>query len=76
MAKTPRELWMTALRSGKYKQTTGTLADQDGHCCLGVACDLAVKAGIIPPPVKVGSKYYTLIFDKNFVTLPESVHSV
>jgi hypothetical protein len=32
--------WVKALRSGEYNQTTGVLADQDGYCCLGVACNL------------------------------------
>lgn len=29
-----------ALESGRYPQTTGTLRDHDGYCCLGVACDV------------------------------------
>lgn len=29
--------WTNKLRSGKYKQTTGTLCDSKGYCCLGVA---------------------------------------
>lgn len=32
--------WVAALRSGKYKQTTGILRDDEGFCCLGVLCDL------------------------------------
>jgi hypothetical protein len=32
--------WLEALRSGKYKQTTGVLRSAEGFCCLGVACDL------------------------------------
>ena len=47
------ELWTEALRSGGYQQTTGTLARVDeesgeviGHCCLGVLCELAIKAGV------------------------------
>lgn len=32
--------WIDVLRSGKYKQTRDTLRDQDGYCCLGVACDI------------------------------------
>jgi len=44
--------WVKALRSGKYKQATGQLKRQDDggsttFCCLGVACELAVKAGAI-----------------------------
>ena len=34
--------WVTALRSGKYKQTRTCLNDEKGFCCLGVACDLFI----------------------------------
>lgn len=46
------KLWVDTLRSGKYKQTDNTLTklDEDGNveacCCLGVACELAVQAGV------------------------------
>lgn len=30
--------WLKALRSGKYKQTTGELFDGKGFCCLGLLC--------------------------------------
>lgn len=32
--------WVKALRSGKYKQTTGSLhnTDSNSYCCLGVLC--------------------------------------
>ena len=43
--------WTTALRSGEYPQGKGTLRTEDGYCCLGVLCDLAVKAGEIVEPV-------------------------
>jgi hypothetical protein len=33
-------LWMRALLSGKYKQTTNCLRDMRGLCCLGVACEI------------------------------------
>lgn len=32
------EKWCTALRSGRFKQTSGKLQDEKGYCCLGVAC--------------------------------------
>lgn len=35
----PRDIakkWLTALRSGKYKQGYGRLYDGNGYCCLGV----------------------------------------
>jgi hypothetical protein len=49
--------WVKALRSGKYKQGTGTLLTANGrHCCLGVLTDLAVQAGVIKEfPVGAGS---------------------
>lgn len=34
--------WVRALRSGKFEQTTGTLEDANGHCCLGVACKIFI----------------------------------
>lgn len=34
--------WIAALRSGEYEQTRGALNDENGFCCLGVACDLFI----------------------------------
>lgn len=42
--------WVAALRGGKYHQTKNRLCTIDGnqtfHCCLGVACRIAKKAGL------------------------------
>lgn len=40
--------WTAALRSGEYKQGQGGLRNpqDDTFCCLGVLCDLAVKAEV------------------------------
>jgi hypothetical protein len=38
--------WIDALCSGEYKQTTSTLKDACGFCCLGVLTDLAIKEGV------------------------------
>ena len=35
--------WAKALRSGDYKQSTCSLRDYHGYCCLGVLCDLYSK---------------------------------
>lgn len=41
--------WLTALRSGDYRQTKGKLRSfrndyfDDGYCCLGVLCDISGK---------------------------------
>jgi len=56
-----RRQWVRALRSGKYKQGRRYLrkeiSGEDRFCCLGVLCELAVKAKVIPEPNKVGSGY-------------------
>jgi len=44
--------WLTALRSGDYEQGYGhlnvkSLGGVPHFCCLGVLCDLAVKAGVV-----------------------------
>lgn len=41
--------WVDALRSGEFKQTTGSLQDGDAYCCLGVACVVAEREGL---PIK------------------------
>jgi hypothetical protein len=33
--------WVEALRSGKFKQTSGSLKRGDAYCCLGVACEIS-----------------------------------
>lgn len=40
--------WVKELKSGRYTQGFGWLRDnQDKYCCLGVRCELGVKAGVI-----------------------------
>lgn len=50
--------WVKNLESGLYKQGKGVLAesdkDFDRFCCLGVLCDMAVRAKVIPAPLPVG----------------------
>jgi hypothetical protein len=38
-----KQKWVTALRSGEYKQTGGRLRKGDCYCCLGVLTDLYDK---------------------------------
>ncbi len=45
-----KEQWVAALRSGDYLQGSGALhrvLERDWFCCLGVLCELAVKAGVV-----------------------------
>lgn len=69
--------WVKALRSGKYKQVQNSLTSVDqktgeilGHCCLGVLCELAVKAKVIPPP-RAGSD--NLYYDGENAILTDAV---
>jgi hypothetical protein len=38
--KETKDAWVAALRSGKYKQTTGALRNDTGYCCLGVLAEV------------------------------------
>lgn len=79
-----KKKWLAALRSETYKQGTGALATSSGapdksdfFCCLGVLCDLAVKAGVIKEPTLVddneeGELYY---YGKTHDVLPVSVRT-
>lgn len=56
-----RTQWVQALRSGDYLQGQHYLVQliSEGvrrHCCLGVLCELAVQAGVIPPSVQAGEE--------------------
>jgi hypothetical protein len=44
-------LWLKALRSNHFPQWKGGLRSDAGYCCLGVLCEVAVRAGVIPEPV-------------------------
>jgi len=71
----PIDLWIEALRSGEYRQTRLALRDGEGFCCLGVACEVAIKAGV--PLVQAGEDGYSVpgsgIINRAF--LPQSVRA-
>jgi len=46
MKKRIAKKWCEELRSRKYKQGKRRLRQGEKFCCLGVLCDLAVKAGL------------------------------
>lgn len=57
-----KKRWLEALRSGEYRQTTGSLTDDEGaFCCLGVLCEilkdeidaLEINAWVSLPPTDV-----------------------
>ena len=67
-----RAKWVAALRSGEYRQGQEVLrTENDEFCCLGVACELAVDAGIIPPPS--WDDGYGFLYDVADTELPEKV---
>jgi hypothetical protein len=62
--------WVAALRSGKYKQAVGVLTEEAdgeivGHCCLGVACELAVEAGVVKRFERKEHYYRDVVYGPN-----------
>lgn len=41
-------LWVEALRSGRFQQGNGAMRNLTGHCCLGVAMEVAFANGVEP----------------------------
>jgi hypothetical protein len=80
MYRNVKNLWTEALRSGEYEQGIGRLSlnEPSGkvrYCCLGVLCQVAIKAGI---PVNVqtvedGWGTPTTFYDGSTASLPASV---
>jgi hypothetical protein len=70
------EGWLEALESGTYKQTKNVLhrreKEKDSYCCLGVLCDLAVKAGVLEE-CDIEQDGNIILYDGNDGTLPPDV---
>lgn len=79
MNKEIKEKWVAALRSGDYKQGHGGLSRNREYCCLGVLCDLAVKAGVCKFKAgKAGESYLNEDkdeYDGGVNYLPDSVQN-
>lgn len=41
-----REKWLRDLESGRWPQAKQRLATSKGYCCLGRACEVALKSGV------------------------------
>lgn len=68
--------WVKALRSGKYKQTTGALCEDGKYCCLGVLCEVAIKDGVKIKREELtdgGGDVYQVLFGGSTGTLPDRV---
>lgn len=72
-----KAIWTKALRSAAYEQTGHTLTRIDketgklSHCCLGVLCEEAIKAGVVieVSDMANGIRYY----DSESSVLPDTV---
>lgn len=77
------QLWIDALRSGQYEQGSGGLRASCpclGHheflyCCLGVACEVALSAGVTMPRVEPPTASSLTAYGEDCVTglLPREV---
>lgn len=74
-----KDKWITALRSGKYVQGRAELHNRDNNtfCCLGVLCELAAEARVIPPGKPMDGKTYLTAYGENTntATLPKEVQA-
>lgn len=68
MKKPIMKQWVMALRSGEVKQTDGFLENEQGNCCLGVLCNLALVNGVCDYDYSSFG-----LFDDNSGRLPDSV---
>lgn len=68
-------LLVEALESGDYEQCEGQLRIDDTFCCLGVACEVAIKNGLditVTPPGDLSSLFR---YDGEASVLPDSVRA-
>ena len=66
-----KQKWLSALRSGDYKQTRLHLRTDNGFCCLGVLCDLYGKEHNVEWKLVDAGIYYE--FQDKKAILPLSV---
>lgn len=75
MKKKIAKIWCKALRSGEYKQDQHVLHNKTRNtfCCLGVLCELAVKAGVEVDVIDIHQMDTVVNYDGDCAFLPESV---
>jgi hypothetical protein len=66
-----KQKWVSALRSGDYKQGQNFLRTDNGFCCLGVLCDLYIKENNVEWELVNNGNYYE--FQYKVAALPLSV---
>lgn len=68
--------WVDALRSGEFQQGSGRLSVDGTYCCLGVACEVAIREGVPVEKTRVGaSGQYKKVYryDETALFLPVAV---
>lgn len=64
-----KDLWVSSLRSGDFKKGKFGLHDLDEcYDATGVLCRLAVKAGVIPEPVRQDNKDEHIFFGYVYIS--------
>lgn len=65
-----KRAWLKALRSNEFYQVSNKLRnEQEGRCCLGVACDVALREGKSKGQWS-GSYFVHTSYDDSRVTVP------
>lgn len=67
-------LWAEALESDEFAQTKGALRTPSGHCCLGVACEVAMRNGVFLEAER-DEDSGTFAYDNEDSSLPDAVIS-
>jgi hypothetical protein len=71
--------WVTALRSGRYRQGAGslktTIRGKVSHCCLGVLCELAREDGVVVEKVTGPRSYFGSDAEQSASVLPRAVQA-
>ena len=68
-----RDEWIPALRSGEFEQGIGYLNYDNKYCCLGVACEILSRKGMVN---KQRTPYYEnklVTYDGEGTSLPEKI---
>jgi hypothetical protein len=77
MKKDIAKIWVTALKSGDYKQGSEYLCANDRYCCLGVLCDLYLQedgSSLSVVEKKKGDKDFTVTwYNHDAEVLPDVV---
>lgn len=66
------EQWAAELESGKYEQANGYLCKDGAYCCLGILCEMALRAGADVARAE-GPEYGTVVYNGYISLTPVEV---